>query len=115
MEDMQGEEAQGTSNPEFNIISCECEYVSIESEGDWTFALPNSLRAELLDPFQTHPGSRLKGIDVLMKHCWSVFLYMNVTLADGNRSRDCGVQLFPLAASLGNKHDNQILCSPHLE
>ena len=39
------------------------------SEEDWSFVLPASLRAELLDPFQTHPETKVKGIDVLMKHC----------------------------------------------
>jgi hypothetical protein len=39
------------------------------SEEDWSLVLPASLRAELLDPFQTHPETKVKGIDVLMKHC----------------------------------------------
>jgi hypothetical protein len=39
------------------------------NEEDWSFVLPASLRAELLDPFQTHPKTKVKGVDVLMKHC----------------------------------------------
>lgn len=40
-----------------------------EMEWDWRVALPRSLKAELLDPFQTYPESRVQGIDVLMKYC----------------------------------------------
>ena len=40
-----------------------------ESEWDWKGSLPRSLSAEMLDPFETHPESKVAGIDVLMKHC----------------------------------------------
>jgi hypothetical protein len=40
-----------------------------EDDYPFSFVLPASLRAELLDPFQTHPETKLKEIDVLMKHC----------------------------------------------
>jgi hypothetical protein len=40
-----------------------------EGEWDWKVALPEGLRQEMLDPFETHPASVVAGIDVLMKHC----------------------------------------------
>jgi hypothetical protein len=69
------------------------------SEEDWCLALPASLRAELLDPFQTHPETKVKGIDFLMKHCPTPSLHAKEILANKVRSQDRGVHLFPMAAS----------------
>lgn len=46
-----------------------------EEEWDWKIALPRSLRAELLDPFQTYPESRVQGVDVLMKYYLKTAVY----------------------------------------
>jgi hypothetical protein len=47
------------------------------NDGDCALVLPAVLSAELLDPFVTHPLSRVAGINVLLKYC-SFFLPANV-------------------------------------
>jgi len=41
----------------------------MDTGDDEAIFLPASLSAELLDPFRTHPETRVPGINVLLKHC----------------------------------------------
>lgn len=56
------EEAENT-NPSSSETS------RIGSDDDWKLVLAPSIRAGMLDPFETHPRTSVTGIDVLMKHC----------------------------------------------
>ena len=58
------QQSSGSEYPSNSVSSSQS-----ESEWDWKGSLPRSLSAEMLDPFETHPESKVAGIDVLMKHC----------------------------------------------
>ena len=50
---------------------------------DDAITLPASLSAELLDPFRTHPETRVAGINVLLKHCESFpLIYMSTHVVE---------------------------------
>ncbi|KAE9381979.1 hypothetical protein N431DRAFT_393715 [Stipitochalara longipes BDJ] len=65
-----GERGSGESAEESDGSS-----IQFDNDSDGNIGLPASLSAELLDPFRTHPETRVPGINVLLKHYLGTAVY----------------------------------------